>query len=131
MIKNAFRYVHTEVLGEKFLADTGNKYLLIGQAPCKGKVDESGETILPSGVKVRLQIMEDNSEALFDKQTGEEKENNALEVFEATIVGSTYPLPFGKGTMVTLGKFLADNSYYIDYNFILRFDGIYKINKEK
>ena len=77
MIKNAFRYVHTEVLGEKFLADTGNKYLLIGQAPFKGKVDESGETILPSGVKVRLQIMEDNSEALFDKQTGEEKENKA------------------------------------------------------
>ena len=73
MIKNAFRYVHTEVLGEKFLNDTGNKYLLIGQSPFKGKVDELGETILPEGVKVRLQIMEDNSEPVINKQTGERK----------------------------------------------------------
>ena len=131
MIKNAFRYVKTEVLGEKFVADTENKYLLIGQAPFRGKVDESGETILPEGVKVRLQIMQDNSEPVFDKQTGEEKENNSLEVFEATIVGATYPLSIRKGTMVALGKFLSDSSYYIDYNFILRFDGIYEIKKEK
>lgn len=131
MIKNAFRYVHTEVLGEKFLADTGNKYLLIGQSPFKEKVDELGETILPEGVKVRLQIMEDNSEPIINKQTGEMKENNALEVFEVTVVGMSYPLPFNKGTMVSLEKFLPENSYYIDYNFILRFAGIHAYKAEK
>lgn len=43
-----------------------------------------------------------------------------------TIIGKNYPLPFGKGTMVSLGGFLPDYSYYIDFNFILRFDNIYE-----
>ena len=71
MIKNAYLYAKTEVLGEKFLKDTKNKYLLIGQSPFKGKIDESGEVILPEGVKVRLQIIEDQSEPVYDKHTGD------------------------------------------------------------
>ena len=126
MIKNAYLYAKTEVLGEKFLKDTKNKYLLIGQSPFKGKIDESGEVILPEGVKVRLQIIEDQSEPVYDKHTGDVKDNNALETFEATIIGKNYPLPFGKGTMVSLGGFLPDYSYYIDFNFILRFNNIYE-----
>lgn len=130
MINNAFRYVKTEVLGEKLVEDTGNHYVLIGQSPFRGKTDENGKTILQEGAKVRLQIMEDKSDPILDKQTGEAKENNILETFEATIVGVSYPLPFAKGTVVSLGNFLADNSYYIDFNFVLRFDGIYEY-KEK
>lgn len=104
MIKNAYLYAKTEVLGEKFLKDTKNKYLLIGQSPFNGKIDESGEVILPEGVKVRLQIIEDQSEPVYDKHTGDVKDNNALETFEATIIGKNYPLPFGKGTMVSVRR---------------------------
>lgn len=121
MIKNAFRYVRTEVDGEKFLKDTGNKYMLISQSPFKGKENENGEVILPTGVKVRLQIMEDFSEAIMNRKTGEIMEDNRLETFEATVVGCDYPLPFQRGEMVSLEGFLPEFSYYIDHNFILRF----------
>lgn len=130
MIKNVYRYVHTIVDGEKFLEDTGNKYMLVSQSPYKGKTDESGETILPSGVKVRLQILEDFSEPIIDRKTGEQMEDNRWENFDVTIVGCSYPLPFKKGDMVALGTFLPEYSFYIDYNCILRFGKIYEY-KEK
>lgn len=130
MIKNVYRYVHTVVDGEKFLEDTGNKYMLVSQSPYKGKMDETGETILPPGVKVRLQIQEDFSEPVVDKKTGEKMEDNRFENFDVTIIGCSYPLPFSKGDMVTLGEFLPQYSFYIDYNCILRFGKIYEY-KEK
>lgn len=47
--------------------------------------------------------------------------------FDRAIIGATYPLPLAKGDYVALGNFLADVSYYIDFNFILRFGAIKKL----
>lgn len=87
MIKNVYRYVHTVIDANKFLEDTGNKYMLVSQSPYRGKSDEAGETILPAGVKVRLQIQEDFSDPVVDRKTGEPMEDNRYENFDVTIVG--------------------------------------------
>lgn len=50
-----------------------------------------------------------------------------FETFDATIIGATYPLSLVKGDYVALGDFRADVSYYIDFNFILRFGAIKKL----
>ncbi len=130
MIKNVYRYVHTVIDANKFLEDTGNKYMLVSQSPYRGKSDEAGETILPAGVKVRLQIQEDFSDPVVDRKTGEPMEDNRYENFDVTIVGCSYPLPLKKGDMVSLGEFLPQYSFYIDYNCILRFGKILEY-KEK
>ena len=130
MIKNVYRYVHTVIDANKFLEDTGNKYMLVSQSPYRGKSDEAGETILPAGVKVRLQIQADFSDPVVDRKTGEPMEDNRYENFDVTIVGCSYPLPLKKGDMVSLGEFLPQYSFYIDYNCILRFGKILEY-KEK
>ena len=60
MIKMLFGITYGKCCWRKFLADTGNKYLLIGQAMFKGKDDESVR-LFCHGVKVAFKIMEDNS----------------------------------------------------------------------
>ena len=120
MLKHSNRYAATLVKGEDFLKDTGNKYRLISQRQYKGKPDKG----IPAGVTVTLQIIEDNSEPVIDKATGQEKDNNLFETFDATIVGVSYPLAFHKGDYVALEEFKEEISYYINFNMILRFGGI-------
>lgn len=126
MIKNGYRYVRTLVDGDKFLKDTGNCYTLVGQRKFNCKTDANGNVLLEEGVTVTLQIIDDNSSPVYDKETGEKKEDNRLETFEATIIGADYPLPMQKGDIVKLDKFMPEYSFYINYVFILRFGDIAK-----
>ncbi|MDL2274048.1 hypothetical protein LJC34_05860 [Oscillospiraceae bacterium OttesenSCG-928-G22] len=119
-IKNGNRYTKNLVLGDKFLEDTGNEYRFVSQKPYKGKL----EVGLSPGANVTLQIITDNAPPTVDKTTGLTRDNNELETFDATIVGVDYPLPFKKGDPVSLGGFMQEASYYIDFNFILRFKEI-------
>lgn len=123
MIKNGYRYIKSIIDIDKFLADTGNRYVLVGQRPYKGKTDEKGNTLIDSGVTVTLQIIEDSSEPVYDKM-GVEKEDNRLETFDVTIVGENYPLDLKKGDYVRLANFRSDISYYINYALVLRFESI-------
>lgn len=127
MLNNVYRYVKNVIEIEKFLEDTGNRYLLISQRYFKGKYNAKGECEIQEGVTVGLQILEDNSEKIIDKNTGEEKPDNTLETFEVTIVGVKYPLDIKKGSIVQLSGFIPEFSYYINYSFILRFTGIEEI----
>lgn len=127
MIKHGSRYTRTIVEGDKFLEDTGNEYMLISQRKYKGKTDRDGNPVLEPGVTVTLQIMRDTSQPIVDKETGLILDDNALETFEATIVDCPYPLPYKKGDRVSLHGFLTEHSYYINFNFILRFLGISRI----
>lgn len=86
MIKNSQRYVRQIIDVEAFLRDTNNCYTLVSQRPYKGKTTDNGDVILAPGVNVTLQILEDHSETVFDKN-GNPQEDNSLETFEATIVG--------------------------------------------
>lgn len=117
MIKHAYRYVQQLINGDKFLADTGNKFLFISQRPGK------------KGVNVTLQIIEDFSEPIVNKTTGEIAEDNRLETFDITVENCQYPLPFSKGCMVSLRDFDQKNSFYIDYKLLLRFGGIQEWEK--
>lgn len=120
MIKNGYRYTQALVLGEDFLKATANRYRFVSQRPSKGNSEKGTE----AGVTGTFQIVEDNSEPVIDKVTGLEQDNNVLETFDATILGATYPLPYKKGDFVALENFEQSLSYYINFNFILRFRGI-------
>lgn len=120
-IKNGYRY--SAVNGNKMLKDFGNHFLYVSQKPYKGNPEKG----LLAGSTVTLQILQDNSEPVVDKKTGQVKEDNRLETFEATIIGAKYPLPFTKGDHVALGDFMMDVSHFIDFDFILRFGSIKKL----
>lgn len=130
MINNGHRYIKTIIEIDKFLSDTANRYMLISQRPFRGKYDADGKCEIPEGVTVGLQILEDHSEPVIDKNTGEVKQDNKYETYDATIVGVQYPLSINKGSMVSLSDFLPEYSYYINYSFILRFGAIEKIDNE-
>ena len=125
MIQKKYRYTRTLVLGEDFLKDTGNKYQFVSQKPYKGKVDADGNEVIPAGVTCTLMIVEDHSDPVVDKNTGEIKENNELQTFDATIIGVQYPLALKKRDFVSLGNFMEEISYYVDFHFILRFGKIF------
>ena len=127
MLNNTYRYVKNIIDIDAFLNDTGNRYMLISQRRFKGKVNSDGKCEIPEGVTIGLQIMEDYSEPIIDRNTGEEKPDNKYETFEVTIVGAQYPLKIKKGSMVRLYDFRPEWSHYINYNFILRFAEIEEI----
>lgn len=122
-IQEGYRYTKTIVEWDKFAKDTCNQYRFVSQKRYKGK-PESG---LAAGATVTLQIVQDNSAPVIDKETGRPKENNVLETFNATIIGVNYPLPLSKGDFVALDGFLVEKSFYIDFDFILRFTTIKKL----
>lgn len=121
-ILNPYHYAHTVIDGDKMLKDHGNHYRLIGQKPYKGKPEKG----LAAGTTVTLQVMEDHADPGIDKKTGQPKENNMLQVFDATIVGANFPLPYTKGDEISLGGFMPEASFYIDFHLILRFTEIRK-----
>ena len=117
-IKNIYR--KTEVLGNKFLEDTGNKYRLVSKRPYTHK-----EGRLPNGVLVTLQITQDNNQY----KAGED--NMVMETFDATILCGTHNVDVNKGDYVSLHDFFPEWSYYIDFSYILRFGRIEKITDPK
>lgn len=131
MLNNGYRYVKNVIDIDKLLKDTGNKYRLISQRGFKGKRNEKGEIVIPEGTTLGLQILEDHSEPVIDKNTGEAKPDNVFETFEVTIVGVQYPLPIKKGSLVRLYDFMPEFSFYINYNFVLRFGRVEEIKDGK
>lgn len=126
MIKCSYRYIKHVIDAQKLLEDFDNRFLLVSQRKYNGKIVD-GKVITPEGVTVTVQILTDRSEPVIDKNTGEIMDDNVYETFDATILGASYPLPLKKGDIVSLLNFATDNSYYVDFNLILRFKGIKKV----
>ena len=99
MLKHLTRYVKQIVAGEKLITDLGNRFLVISQRPYKGKTNDIGEVITPAGATFTVQALDDFSDPIIDKETGEVMDNNALETFDVTIIDAEYPLPIKKVTM--------------------------------
>ena len=112
------KYQKTTVLGDQFLADTGNEYRVVSQRPYKDKKDK-----LPDGLLMTLQIVKDNSAY----PVGED--NMTMETFEVYVLCGSHDVGLKKGDFCSLHDFKEDLSYYIDYNYILRFGGVKKIDK--
>lgn len=122
-INNAYRYSKTIVLGDKLLHDTKNRYMFVKQSEYKGNPDKG----LAPGVNLELQVLEDISEPIIDKNTGLEKDNNVLENFSVQIVGAKYPLPLKKGDYISLEDFMEEASFLFGFDLILRFKGYKKL----
>ena len=119
-LQNAFKYQKTVVLGDEMVRDFGNEFIFVSQSAYKGKPG----TGLKPGATIVLQIVHDHAEPGIDKETGVKKDNNVLNTFEVTVPGVEFPLSFAKGDRVSLGGFMPDHSYYINFAFILRFSEI-------
>lgn len=117
------QYAHTVVEGEKMTDDFGNRFYVVSRRPYKGNPEKG----LAPGLTLTLQILEDHSEPRFDKQ-GNQLDNHVFDTFDVTIVGCTEDVK--KGDLVALEGFLPEHSYYIDFNLILRFSGIKKLQKQ-
>lgn len=119
-LRNAHTMVKTVVEGNKLLEMFGNKFTVVSQKQYKGKPEKG----LEPGTTFVLQILEDHSEPVIDKATGLVLDNNVMETFEVTVPGCAYPSEFKKGDLVSLGGFMEEASYYINYSLILRFKSI-------
>lgn len=115
MIKN--KYQKTTVKGEEFIKDTENQYRIVNQRPytdSKGRLD--------NGIVMTLQILSDKN------QYPNGEDNMVLDTFQVYVICGTHDLGFKKGDYISLNGFMEEHSYYINYNFILRFKGAEKIN---
>jgi len=113
------KYQKTQILMEQFLKDTGNEYRVVSQRPYtdrKGRLDD--------GVLLTLQITKDTGE-----YQNENEDDMIFQNFDVTVLCGKHHAGIKKGDMVSLHGFRDDVSYYIDFNYILRFDNVRKIEK--
>lgn len=123
-LTNTNRYTKVVIDWNLMNGDFGGVFRIVSQRPYKGK-PEAG---LAPGVTFTLQVVEDKAPPIIDKATGQPRENNVFETFEATVVGQEYPAPFRKGDYVELDGFMPEASFYIDFSLILRFQSIRATN---
>ena len=114
-----YKYQKTIVLGDQFIADTGNEYRVVRQRTYKDKTNQ-----LPDGIVLTLQITKD----LNQHQNG--KDDMTLGKFDAYVLCGTHDIGLKKGDLVSLYDFREDVSYYIDSDYILRFGGVKKIDTD-
>lgn len=122
---NATKYTKIMILADDMLRDFGNRFVVVASRAYKGKEDDG----IPAGSTFTLQVLEDHAAPIIDKKTNMPMDNNVYQTFDVTIPGLKYPSGLVKGDIVSLGKFLPEISYYINYNLILRFGEIKKIQK--
>lgn len=123
----ASKYVKTVIDADKMLQDFENIFMVVSTRPYQGKPEQN----LPPGATFTLQVMKDNSEVEIDKKTNLPMENNLMEQFQVTIPGQPYPSNIKRGDYVRLGKFMPEVSYFINFNLILRFGEIVKVQPNK
>ena len=59
-------------------------------------------------------------------KNGNKRENNLLNTFDVTILNGLSEVPFKKGDKVSLVGFIAEKSYVIGFDTILRFKDVKK-----
>jgi len=116
MIKN--KYQITKVLGDEFIKDTGNEYCVVAQRPYRDKKNK-----LPDGIFLTLQITKDLN------QYGKDEDDMTMGTFEAYVLCGQTDMGLKKGDLVSLHGFKEDISYFINFNYILRFSDVKKIEK--
>jgi hypothetical protein len=125
-MKNVNKFVKTVIEMETFLKNTGNRYKVVSQRPYMDHSGKAGS----KGATFTLLILEDSTDYGIDSRTGIQRDNNVYETFDVTILdGITHHGNLKKGDMVSLHGFIGDLSYAIDFNLILRFSSIQKINE--
>jgi len=112
------KYQKTAVLGNEFLADTGNEYKVVAQ---RAYIDKKG--ILPNGVILTLQIIHDKN------KYNHGEDDMTFQTFDVYVLCGANDVGVKKGDLVSLHEFMEDVSYYINFDYILRFREVTKIEK--
>lgn len=119
------QFVKTVIDGQKILDTFGNCFPVVSQRLYKGKPEQG----LEPGTTFMVQIIMDKAPPAVDKATGLPLDDNRLNTFEVTVPSCSYPAPFSKGECLAFGDFLADKSYFIDHNLILRYGHVEKTQR--
>jgi len=109
------------VLGNELLTAIGNQLRVVSY---RKYTDKKG--ILPDGITFTLQILHDNTKYELDKD-GNMPHDMVYETFEATVLTGSHSVDVEKGDIIALTGFREDVSFYINYSYILRFDGYKKL----
>lgn len=125
-IANAWVFTETHFKAEEFLRNTHNLYRLVSQRPYTSKKDPN-----ESGVTLTLLITQDETEYGIDKKSGLERDNNVLNTFDVTVLNNKISIDVQKGEYVKLIGFIPEKSFVIEFDLILRFEDVEKVNVSK
>lgn len=120
---NLFAFTETVIKSDTILKATGNKYKVVS---VREYTDKHGK--LPDGYSLTLKVLQDTHDYGIDKN-GIPRENNEDQNFDVTVLSNHTQLK--KGDYIALKDFNAENSYFIDFNLILRFNNYEKIDVTK
>lgn len=126
MLKNTWKFTKTVVLGDEFTEATGNRYMVVSQAPF---LDKNGKIGI-QGTTLSLMVLEDSTDYGVDRSTGEPRDTNKFETFDVTILNGETHLPIIKGDYISLEGFDLEHSYAMNYSLVMRFLDYKKIDKE-
>jgi len=122
MVDYNYNYQHTKVKWQEFETDTGKIHRVVA---VKAYTDSKG--ILPNGIKLTLQIQQDNR----NYPEGKEHMNMAMNVFSATVLTGSHQSDLKKGDYCQLEGFRDDISTFYDGKYYVRFDNVKKIQPQQ
>src|SRR5699024_530904 len=126
-IANTWIFTETRFKADEFLTNTHNLFRLVSQRPYTSKKNPND-----SGVTLTLLITKDDTNYGIDKTSGLERDNNVLNTFDVTVLNNKISIDVKKGEHVRLINFIPEKSFVIDFDLILRFKDVEKVNvKEK
>jgi len=125
-IANAWVFTETTFKAEEFLKNTHNLFRLVSQRPYISKKDPS-----ESGITFTLLITQDDTEYGINKTSGLERDNNILNTFDVTVLNNKTSIDVQKGDYLRLINYIPEKSFIIDFDLILRFEGIEKVDVNK
>lgn len=120
---NTFAFTEIVIKADTILKATGNKFKIVS---VREYTDKHGK--LPDGYSLTLKVLQDTYDYGLDKN-GNPRENNEDQNFDVTVLSNHTKLK--KGDYIALKDFNAENSYFNDFNLILRFNNYEKNNIAK
>lgn len=120
-IQNSWKFTETRFDAERFLKATKNTFQFVSAKPYQSKKNSEDK-----GTTLTLLVMYDDTGYGMDKN-GRKRDNNVLNTFDVTILNGQSEVPFKKGDKVSLVGFIAEKSYVIGFDLLLRFKEVKKV----
>lgn len=125
---NAYLFIQTVFLIDRFMDATGNEFVFVMQRPYLDKKGKTGS----DGTIVTLMIIHDGMDYGHYKN-GNPRSNNEFQTFDVTILNGRTHLDLKRGDHVRLIDYDEEHSFVIpkeyDTSLILRFKDIQKIEE--
>lgn len=121
-MKSSFVFMKTIIDWDKMVSFWGNEFYYVSETEYH---DSKGK--LPDGVVVTLRIIKDDGDYGVSKKTGKPFQNNLGQNFDVTILNGKTSTDFKYEDKVTLIGFDQENSYAVNFDLLLRFKDIKKV----